>query len=49
MSLDLSLPTGANMQETATVDFCDYGPQSPPATPPADEVFDASSLAGAAG
>jgi hypothetical protein len=48
-SLDLSLPTGANMQETATVDFSDYGPQSPPATPPADEVFDASSLAGAAG
>jgi hypothetical protein len=48
-SLDLSLPTGANMQETATVDFSDYGPQSPPATPPADQVFDASSLAGAAG
>jgi hypothetical protein len=48
-SLDLSLPTGANMQETATVDFSDYGPQSPPATPPADQVFDASRLAGAAG
>jgi len=49
MSLDLSLPTAGNMQEAATIDFSDYGPQSHPATPPADEVFDASSLAGAAG
>ena len=48
-SMDLSLPTGANMQEATTVDFSDYGPQSPPATPPADEVFDATSLLGASG
>jgi hypothetical protein len=48
-TLDLSLPTGANLQETATVDLGDYGAQSPPTPPPADEVFDAGSLAGAAG
>jgi len=48
-TLDLSLPTGPNLQETATVDLGDYGPQSRPAAPPADEVFDASSLTGAAG
>jgi hypothetical protein len=48
-TLDLSLPSGPNLQETATVDLGDYGPQSPPATPPSDQVLDASGLAGAAG
>jgi hypothetical protein len=45
-SLDLSLPTGGGVRETSTIDFSDYGPQSPPATPAADQVFDATSLAG---
>jgi hypothetical protein len=48
-SLELSLPTGENLQEVVTVDVGDYGPQTPPATPPADKVFDASSLIGSAG
>jgi len=48
-SLDLSFPSGPNLQEVVQVDVSDYGPQSPPATPPASEVFDASGLAGAAG
>jgi len=49
ISLDLSLPTGPNLQEVVAVDVSDYGPQSPPSTPPADQVFDAASLAGSAG
>jgi hypothetical protein len=48
-SLDLSLPTGQNLQEVVTVDVGEYGVQTPPAAPPSDEVFDASSLVGAAG
>jgi hypothetical protein len=48
-SLDLSFPSGPNLQEVVAVDVGDYGPQSPPATPPAREVFDATGLAGAAG
>ncbi|HUA71685.1 MAG TPA: hypothetical protein VMA96_11395 [Solirubrobacteraceae bacterium] len=48
-TLDLSLPNGPNLQEIATVDLGDYGPQSPPATPPSNQVLDASGLAGAAG
>jgi hypothetical protein len=47
-SLDLALPTGENMQETATVDLSDYGPQSRPATPPPDQVMDLSNLVTAA-
>ena len=49
MSIDLSLPTGANMQETVISDYSDYGPQSPPATPPANAVVDLSDLAGSTG
>jgi hypothetical protein len=45
-TLDLSLPAGPNLQETATVDLGDYGPQPRPATPPSDEVLDASGLGG---
>ncbi len=45
-SLDLALPSGQSMEETVTVDFGDYGPQAPPATPPSDQVLDISSLAG---
>jgi hypothetical protein len=37
------------MQETVIVDYSDYGPQSPPATPPANAVIDLSDLAGATG
>jgi hypothetical protein len=48
-SLDLSLPNGQNLQEVVTVDVGDYGARTPPATPPADKVFDASNLVGAAG
>ena len=47
MSIDLSLPTGANFQETVIGDYSDYGPQSPPATPPANAVVDLTNLAGA--
>jgi len=47
-SMALSLPTGENMQETATVDLSDYGPQSPPTPPPPDQVTDLSSLVTAA-
>jgi hypothetical protein len=49
MSIDLSLPTGANMQETVIGDYSDYGPQPPPAAPPANAVVDLSDLAGATG
>jgi hypothetical protein len=47
-SIALSLPTGDNMQETATVDLSDYGPQSPPAPPPSDQVLNLSNLVSAA-
>jgi hypothetical protein len=45
-TLDLSVPTGPNLQETETVDLGDYGPQPRPATPPSNEVLGASGLAG---
>jgi hypothetical protein len=47
--LDISLPTGSNLQETVVVDLGDYGPQARPATPPSDQVLDASGLLSAAG
>jgi len=47
-TLDMSLE-GQNDQETVIVDLSDYGPQTPPAVPPASKVVDISSLAGAAG
>jgi hypothetical protein len=49
MSLDLGVPNGPSVQETVTMDLGHYGRQRPPATPPADQVQDLSSLAGAAG
>lgn len=45
-TLDISIPSGQNLQETATVDLGDYGPQPRPATPPSDQVLDATRLAG---
>jgi hypothetical protein len=48
-TIDLSLPTGDNLQETVIADYSDYGPQSPPATPPANAVMDLSNLAGSTG
>ncbi len=45
MSMDLGSPTAPTMTETVTVDLSDYGPQSPPAIPPAGDVQDLSSLA----
>jgi hypothetical protein len=38
MSLDLNLPTGPSLQETVTVDLSHYGPQTPPAAPPSNDV-----------
>lgn len=49
MSIDLSLPNGASMQEAVTADFSDYGPQRRPALPPADQVQDLGSLIHVAG
>jgi hypothetical protein len=49
MSLTLALPNGPSVQETVTVELGHYGPQRLPAAPPADQVQDLSSLAGAAG
>lgn len=47
-SLDMQL-AGQDIQENVTVDLSDYGPQAPPAAPPAGKVLDLSSLAGVAG
>ncbi|HEX3831583.1 MAG TPA: hypothetical protein VHW04_06400 [Solirubrobacteraceae bacterium] len=49
MSLTLALPNGPSVQETVTIDIGHYGPQRLPAAPPADQVQDLSSLAGASG
>lgn len=50
MTLDLSLPGGQTMNETAVIDMGDYGPQPPPALPPSGDMQDLSgSLASAAG
>ncbi len=45
MKLTIGVPNGPSMQETATADITDYGPQPRPTRPPADQVTDASSLA----
>jgi len=45
MTLTLGVPNGPSMQETATADITDYGPQPRPTPPPADQVTGASSLA----
>jgi hypothetical protein len=49
MFLALSLGTGPSLQETMTADFTDYGPQPRPTPPPADQVTDASGIAGVSG
>jgi hypothetical protein len=49
MTVDLTFPGGQSLHETATADFTDYGPQQPPAAPPAGQVQDLSRLAGTAG
>jgi hypothetical protein len=47
-SLTLNVPNGPSLQETATSDLTDYGPQPRPTPPPADQVT-AASAAGLAG
>lgn len=44
MTIDLSLPNNASMQETLTADLSDYGPQPRPAAPPPDQVQDIGAL-----
>jgi hypothetical protein len=44
MTLTMDVPNGPSMQETATADITDYGPQPRPTPPPADEVTNASGL-----
>jgi hypothetical protein len=44
-----SLPTGQAVGVAINVDIVDYGPQPPPAIPPAGQVTDVSSLSGATG
>ena len=44
-----SLATGQAIDAAITVDIVGYGPQPPPVLPPADQVTDASALAGASG
>jgi hypothetical protein len=47
MSLGLSTPSGPALQANFTADITDYGPQPRPTPPPADQVTDASAIAGA--
>jgi hypothetical protein len=44
LSLDLAIPNGPILDESVTVDIGHYGPQAPPATPPASDVFDLNAL-----
>jgi hypothetical protein len=44
MTLTMGVPNGPSMQETATADITDYGPQARPTPPPADQVTNASGL-----
>jgi hypothetical protein len=44
MSLTLNAPDGVSLQETATTDITDYGPQPRPMAPPPDQVTDGSSI-----
>jgi hypothetical protein len=44
MTLTMGVPNGPSMQETATADITDYGPQPRPTPPPADQVTSASGL-----
>ena len=49
MSLTVGQSNGPSLQETATADFSDYGPQPRPSPPPASQVTDGNSLAGLSG
>ncbi len=49
MAFKESLSTGQSVSTAITVDIVQYGPQPPPVLPPADQVTDASALAGATG
>jgi hypothetical protein len=49
MSLDITIPNGASLQELVRMDLTDYGPQTVPTPPPPDQVIDLSSLAGGTG
>jgi hypothetical protein len=46
MTLTLGVANGASMQETATTDLSDYGPQPRPTPPPADQVTNGNSIPG---
>jgi len=46
MSLSLGAANQPTFEETTTADFTDYGPQPRPTPPPANQVTDASSIAG---
>jgi hypothetical protein len=45
-TLTLGIPNGPSIQETATADLSDYGPQPRPTPPPANQVTSLSSVAG---
>jgi hypothetical protein len=47
ISFAFNSPNGPTLQETATADLTDYGPQPRPTPPPSDQVQDLSSLVGA--
>jgi hypothetical protein len=47
MSLNLTPPSGASLQEAMTIDLGDYGPQARPTPPPSDQVQDLTGLASA--
>lgn len=49
MAFRESLPSGQSVSTAITVNIVEYGPQPPPVLPPADQVTDASALAGASG
>ncbi len=49
ISLTVAQSGGSSLQETATADFSDYGPQRRPSPPPASQVTDGNSLAGLSG
>jgi hypothetical protein len=44
MTLTMGVPNGPSMQETATADITDYGPQPRPTPPPPAQITDASGL-----
>lgn len=46
MSITLNAPNGPSLQETATTDITDYGPQPRPTPPPPGQVTDGSSIDG---